>query len=148
MEGIILWLPLIWLVLAIIFGIAEAATFNFVAIWFALGAVAAIIPASFHLPVAVQLSVFILVSVIALVFSRPFVQKFMKPRFVRTNADSLIGRIGIVIKEINNMEGQGRVSIAGMDWAATSEDSDIIPLGEKVLIKRIEGVKLVVEKLL
>lgn len=145
---VLVWMPLVWLVLAVVFGITEGVTFDFVAIWFAVGAVAAIIPASFHLPVMVQIAVFLLVSVIALIFTRPFVKKWMKVRPVPTNADSLIGRVGVTIREIGGEELHGRVSVAGMDWAAISDDDTVIDAGEKVLIKRIEGVKLIVEKLI
>ena len=148
MGDILTWMPLVWLALAVVFGIAEGATFNFVAIWFAIGAVSAIIPASLHMPVLLQLAVFILVSLITLIFTRPFAQKFIKTKRVHTNADSLIGRVGVVIVEIDADGDCGRVSVGGLDWAALSDDGEPIGLAEKVLIKRIEGVKLIVEKLI
>ncbi len=67
---------------------------------------------------------------------------------VHTNADSLVGQVGIVIDGIDNVKGRGRVLIGGLDWAAVAEDGQGIEVNEQVLIKRIEGVKLIVEKII
>ncbi len=142
------WMAIVWLGTAVLMGLVEAATFNFVAIWFAVGAVAAIIPASFRLPLPVQLAIFTLVSVLSLIFTRPFVHSFIKTKRTRTNADSLVGRIGVVLVPLTGEDAVGRVTVGGQDWAAVSEDGQPIDEGEKVLIKDIVGVRLVVEKLI
>ena len=142
------WLPMFWLILAIVLGVIEAATVQLVAIWVALGALAAIIPAMLNASLWVQFVVFVLVSAVALIATRPLVKNVLKLKRTRTNADSVIGKIGVVIVQIDNFSSQGRVSVGGLDWSARSEDGEIIEVDEKVLIKSIDGVKLIVERLL
>lgn len=142
------WLPMFWLILAIVLGVIEAATVQLVAIWVALGALAAIIPAMLNAPLWVQFVVFVLVSAVAIVSTRPLVKNVLKLKRTRTNADSVIGKIGVVIVRIDNFNSQGRVSVGGLDWSARSEDGEIIEVDDKVLIKSIDGVKLIVERLL
>ena len=136
-----------WLVLAIALGILEVATFSLVSIWFALGAVVAIIPAALGASLGVQCLVFVSVAVLTLIFTRPFLQKVMKVRRVKTNADSIIGMIGVVVEPIDNAASKGRVHINGLNWSARSEDGEQIDVGEQVLIKAIQGVKVIVERI-
>ena len=139
------WFSLFWLVLAIVLGVFEAVTAQMVAVWFALGALAAIVPSILGGSMWMQFTVFVVVSFLALVASRPFVKKLrVKP--VHTNADSLVGRVGVVVSEcVDPSKGIGRVAISGQDWAAVTEDGSVIPKDEHVLIKGITGVKLIVE---
>ena len=140
------WVSVFWLVLAVVLGVIEAVTFQMVAIWFALGALAAIIPGLLGFNVWVQFSVFLLVSVAALVATRPFVNKILKFRQVHTNADSLIGQVGVVFAD--SVDGEitsARVMVSGQDWAACTEDGMALHKGDRVLVKAIEGVKLIVE---
>lgn len=148
LELMLQWMPLFWLIVAVMLALAEASTAQFVAIWFAAGAVAAIIPAALRLSLMVQVVVFVLVSTLALVLTRNFVKKVLKVKPVATNADSMVGRIGVVTENINNLDGQGRVMLAGLSWAARSEDDTIIEKDERVLVKSIEGVKVIVEKII
>ncbi len=139
------WFAVFWLVLAIILGVFEAVTVQLVAVWFALGSLAAIVPSLMGGSVWMQFGIFVLVSFLALAATRPFVQK-MREKPVHTNADSLIGQVGIVMSEcIDPSKGMGRVSISGQDWAACTEDGSIILKDEHVLVKGIVGVKLIVE---
>ena len=139
------WFAVFWLVLAIILGVFEAVTVQLVAVWFALGSLAAIVPSLMGGSVWMQFVIFVLFSFLALAATRPFVQK-MREKPVHTNADSLIGQVGIVMSEcIDPSKGMGRVSISGQDWAACTEDGSIILKDEHVLVKGIVGVKLIVE---
>ena len=140
-------LPYLWIGLAILLGVAEAVTIQLVAVWFAVGALAAVIPAALGASVTVQFGVFVAVSAVALILTRPLVKKVLTPRRERTNADRLIGTIGVVIEEIDNFRSKGRVTLSGLDWAARSEDGEIIPPGAEVLVNRIEGVTLIVERI-
>ena len=139
------WFAVFWLVLAIVLGVFEAVTVQLVAVWFALGSLAAIVPSLMGGSVWVQFAVFVFVSLLALAATRPFVQT-LKSRHVHTNADSLIGQIGIVVSDcIDPSRGLGRVAIAGQDWAAITEDGSMVQKDEHVLVKGITGVKLIVE---
>ena len=142
------WSPLIWLLVAIIMVVVEAASVQLMAIWFAVGAVVTMVPALLGASLWTQFWVFLAVSVLALVGTRPFVKIVLKMNQVRTNADSMVGRVGVVTEEIGEAGGVGRLDLAGQLWTAVSEDGGPISVGEKVLIKSIEGVKVVVERIL
>lgn len=147
-EMLVQWLPMVWLLVAVIFGVVEAATVQLMSIWFALGAVAAMVSALLGASVWVQFGIFLAVSMLVLAFTRPLVKKVLKVGRVHTNADSLVGRIAAVTVEIAGPGEVGRVLVDGQDWAAVSEEGIPIAPGERVLVKGIEGVKLVVEPIL
>lgn len=136
---------IIWAVAIIVFGIAEAATAQLVSIWFLIGAVAGLISAFCGANFYVQLIVFIAVSVLALVITRPLVKKYIKPKKEHTNADRVLTQDGIVVEEINNTLGKGQVKVDGKLWTARSENGDIIPEGSIVKTEKISGVKLIVK---
>lgn len=138
-------MPFVWLIIAVVLGIIEAATVSLVSVWFAVGALAAIIPAYFGAPLWGQILVFLAVSAISFAFTRRFFKDVVKVKKQPTNVDSLIGTDGIVTAEINNLEGGGKVYISGLTWSAKSDDGFIISDGEVVTVKRIEGVTLIVE---
>lgn len=104
-----------WAVLFVVFAILEAVTTQLVSIWFALGSLGAFIAAVFGAPAAAQIMIFIILSVILLLLTRPLAKKLMNKTIIPTNADSLIGQIGQVIESIDNFQSQGRVAIDGLD---------------------------------
>ena len=138
-------MPFVWLVVAVILGVIEAVTVSLISVWFAIGALAAIIPAYFGVPVWGQILVFLAVSAVAFAFTKRFFKDVVKVKKQPTNSDSLIGNDGIVTTEINNLEGSGKVFISGLTWSARSEDGNNIPEGAVVTVFRIEGVTLVVK---
>ena len=138
-------MPFVWLVVAVILGVIEAVTVSLISVWFAIGALAAIIPAYFGVPVWGQILVFLAVSAVAFAFTKRFFKDVVKVKKQPTNSDSLIGSDGIVTIEINNLEGSGKVFISGLTWSARSEDGNNIPEGAVVTVFRIEGVTLVVK---
>lgn len=135
----------VWIVIAVVLGIIEAATVSLVSVWFAIGALAAIIPAFFDAPIWVQILVFLAVSAISFTFTRRFFKEVIKVKKQPTNADGLIGQDGIVTTEINNLEGSGKVYISGLTWSAKSSDGEIIPEGAVITAEKIEGVTLIVK---
>jgi membrane protein implicated in regulation of membrane protease activity len=137
------WL-VIWLVAVVVFAVVEIATFQLVAIWFSMGAVGSMIAFSLGAPFWVQLLVFGVVSLILLVLTRPLVKRFIKVNHVRTNVDRLIGRTAVVTQSICNLESRGAATISGITWSARSDDGSDIKAGDKVIIKEIEGSKLIV----
>ena len=94
---------------------------------------------------AVLSAVFAGVTALALLISRPMVKKVMHFQKVDTNAGRYIGKTGIVTARIDNTEGIGQVTVLGSVWTARSADGSVLPEGENVVIKAIEGVKLIVE---
>ncbi len=134
-----------WIVLLILLIVVEAVTAQMVTIWFAAGAAAAIVAELLNAQVWLQWVVFIAVSAVALVATRPLVRKLTKTRVQPTNADRCIGQIAVVSEDIDNIAGKGQVNLNGTIWTARSSDGSVIGKGEKVTVEKIEGVKLIVK---
>lgn len=136
----------VWLGLLVVLLLVELATMGLTTIWFAGGALAAFAVSMFTEAVSLQVLVFLAVSSILLIFTRPFAVKFVNKNRVKTNADSLIGKIGIVTAEIDNLESRGEVQVSGQIWSARSkEGKEKLEKGTQVKILDISGVKLIVE---
>ncbi len=138
--------PHIWIALAVIFALIEAFTLGLTTIWFAAGALIAMAAALIGLSIAWQIFVFLISSLFIIYFTRPFAIKYLKIGKEKTNYQSLIGNIGLVIEEIRPFE-TGVVKVSGQVWTAKSPDKKIINRKEKIRVMAIEGVKLIVEKL-
>ncbi|MCR5150936.1 MAG: NfeD family protein [Clostridiales bacterium] len=136
----------VWIAALVIFVIAEAATAQLVTIWFAIGAAAAIVARVFGAKVGVQIAVFTVVSIVALLLTRPLAKKMTSQKAQALNADRNIGKSAVVIEKIDGVEGTGRVKLDGMEWAAKSDSGDVIEKDAVVTVKSIEGVKLIVEQ--
>lgn len=136
----------VWIGLTAVFGILEAVTAQLVSVWFVIGSVAALGTYFFGANQAVQIIVFILVSAVALVITRPLVRKFTQTKVQPTNADSYIGLEAVVTEKINNLHSEGAVRVKGVEWTARSLSGEEIAQGETVTVRSIEGVKLIVEK--
>lgn len=137
----------IWLVILVALIVIEIFTLGLTTIWFAGGALAAIVVAALGGPVWLQVLVMIIVSAVLLFFTRPVAVKYFNRDRERTNAESLVGRQAIVLSEINNLQGIGQVTVNGMEWTArTIMDGQTIEPGEVVIIRGINGVKLLVER--
>ena len=136
----------VWIAALVIFVIAEAATAQLVTIWFAIGAAAAIVARVFGAKVGVQIAVFTVVSIVALLLTRPLAKKMTSQKAQALNADRNIGKSAVVIEKIDGVEGTGRVKLDGMEGAAKSESGDVIEKDAVVTVKSIEGVKLIVEQ--
>ncbi len=137
----------IWLALIIVFAIFEAATVGLTSIWFAAGALVAMLTAALGAELWLQIVVFIVVSAALLVFVRQISQKFITPKIEATNADALIGKIGIVTEKVDNDAGIGEVKVEGKSWSARSVDGSIVEVNTKVEITKIEGVKLIIKNM-
>ena len=135
-----------WLVAFVILIGIEAATMALTTIWFAGGAVFTFFAAVLEFSVQTQLVVFLIVSFVLLLFTRPLAIRFVNREAVKTNVDGLIGRKAKVIKKIDNNEPSGAAVIDGQEWTARSADEAVtIPVGTHVVIKEVRGVKLIVE---
>ena len=136
----------LWLAAMIALLIVEGLAPGLVSIWFALGALAAMIAAMMGAPVWLQVVWFVLVSVVTLLLTRPLAKKFVNTRAVRTNADMAIGCSCVVTEDIDNVLGTGAVSVGGKIWTARMARPDRkAKKGAIVRAVRIEGVKLIVE---
>ena len=136
---------LVWLVLTVIFLIAEGLTFGLTTLWFALGSGFALLAALISLPVLVQIILFIIVSAASLLLLRPIVNGVLKVGRERTNADRVIGKTARVTETIENMQERGQVRLDGQVWTARSDSGERIERGREVIVLRISGVKLIVK---
>ncbi len=139
-------MTVIWLIIFAFLIVVEIVTLGLTTIWFAGGAILACIIAALKLPVWLQVTVFIVGSGLLLYFTRPIAVKCFNKSRTRTNVESMIGKHAVVISEIDNIQGIGQVKVAGMDWSARSFDEKPIAPGAVVIVKAVEGVKLIVEK--
>lgn len=137
-----------WLLLFIILLVIEVLTLGLTTIWFAGGALAAfVVSLILGNMLEVEVAVFIVVSVILLLFTRPWAMRYLNRRTVRTNADSLIGTTVRVTQPVDNILEKGAVQAAGKEWTARSkEDGVTFEEGELAVVSEIRGVKLILEK--
>ena len=138
------WAAILWITLLVVFLVAEAATVTVVSLWFAAGALAALLVCLLGGSMLGQTAVFVLVSAIMLTLLRPMVKKFVTPKVTPTNIDSVIGSTGLVTAAVDNVLSQGQVKIGAMEWTARSTSGDPIPAGTRIKVDRIEGVKVFV----
>ena len=138
------WGALIWLVLLVVFLLAEASTVTLISLWFAAGALTAMVVSLLQGSVWLQVSVFLAVSVLLLIALRPVLRRFVTPKLTKTNVDSVIGSTGYVTAAIDNASAQGQVKLGAMFWTARSTSGEPIAAGTLVRADRIEGVKVYV----
>lgn len=133
-----------WLALLILFSVGEAVTVGLTSVWFAVGALGALLCAWLGGNLWLQIGVFLALSGLSLAMVRPLAKKFLMPSYSATNADRVIGQEAVVTQTVDNLHGQGQVTISGQAWTARSQDDTVIPEGELVRVLRIEGVKVFV----
>lgn len=138
---------IVWLVLLLLFAGGEAATVGLTSIWFAAGALAALLAALLGGALWIQITLFLAVSLLCLAAVRPLAKRHLNNKVEHTNADRAIGQEALVTEDIDNIHGKGAVIIRGVTWTARSEDGADIPAGIMVRVLRIEGVKVFVERL-
>ena len=138
------WAAITWLVLMILFLVAEASTVALVSLWFAFGCLAALLTALFGGAVWLQMTLFLVVSAIALLMLRPLARKYLIPKLSPTNVDSVIGTEGFVTSHIDNRAASGQVKLGAMFWTARSSSGAEIPEDTLVKVDRVEGVKVFV----
>lgn len=136
----------IWLIVAVVLAVIEASTAQLVCIWFALGAICAMITAMITESVLIQVLIFIFSTAVFLALTRKFVRKLTDVKASKTNADSLIGKEFIVLEEVDNLKETGTIKASGTVWSVRNIEEGVIPSGTKVIIEKIEGVKLYVRK--
>lgn len=140
-------LGILWLIAVLVFAVLEMLTYQLVSIWFAGGAIGALAAYALGADFTVQMIVFLLLTGILLLATRPFVKKMLHGPGFKTNVDSLVGKEAMVTDAVCNIENHGEAKVNGMVWTARSLNGETIPAGEVVVVERVEGVKLMVRKL-
>lgn len=139
-------MTVVWLITMIVLLVIEGVVPGLISIWFALGALAALISALLHAPLWLQIVWFLVVSIVALALTRPLAKKYINSKTQPTNADMLIGKECVVRESIDNVLGVGAVSVDGKVWTARTENDEFrLQEGSRAVVVRIEGVKLIVK---
>ena len=137
---------IIWLIIAVIMLVIEIATTGLATLWFAVGAIVAMIMDLCGASVVSQIIVMALVSIVCfilcMIWIKPKLESLRRKNVQKTNADRLIGREGVVIVPFDSINGKGQVKVDGQIWSAKAEED--FSEGTKITVKAIEGVKLVV----
>ena len=140
-------MAVVWLIATVVFLIIEGIVPGLISIWFAAGALAALLAAMVGAPIWLQVVWFLLVSIAALAITRPLVKKYVNGRTQPTNADRIFGKECVVREAIDNVQGTGAVAVDGKVWTARmEEENERAAVGEIVVARRIEGVKVIVGK--
>ena len=134
-------LTILWLALMVVFLVTEAATVTMVSLWFAAGALTALVASLLHAPVWLQVVLFLTVSALLLAALRPMVRKHFTPKLSKTNVDAIVGSKGYVTADIDNVGATGTVKLGTMEWTARSSTGHVIPKGTLVQVDKVEGVK-------
>ena len=134
-----------WLIVFVVFAALELVSVGMTCIWFAVGALAACVTSLFTGNWIIQSIVFIIVTVLFLLFLRPLAVKYVNNKTEKTNVDSIIGRTAKVVKEIDNVNAKGMVVIDGVEWTARSKDNRVIPKETLVEVVEVSGVKVIVK---
>lgn len=137
----------VWLALAVLFAIIEAATMGLTSIWFAVGSLGAMIAALCGGALWLQIVLFLFLSAATLYLTRNFAKDFFNRGRQRTNADRIVGMEGVVTEAIDNERAVGQIRVGGQIWSARSVGEAVIPVGVKVAVREISGVKTIVEPL-
>lgn len=145
-EGIMEYVGWAWLGIVAACVIIEVLTISLTTIWFAIGALVAWFVYLTGASIEIQIVVFLVVSILCLIVTRPIAVEKLKVGKTKTNADSLIGEYVKVESTINNNSNEGTVKVRGQMWSARAVDDHIIEKGEMVVIKEIVGVKLIVKR--
>lgn len=136
----------LWAIATLLLFLAEIATVNLVTIWFAIASALSFFLAISGLSIYTQLISFVVVSIVLLVMSYPFIKDRFNRSYSKTNYDRVIGEEGLVIEEIDEIEGTGVVKVMGQTWSAKSSNKETIAKDEIVNILKVKGASLIVKK--
>lgn len=136
---------ILWIGLIIVFAAVEIGTVGLTAIWFAGGALIALLAQLIGMNLYGQIILFIVVSAVLMIFTRPWALKYLKPRLVKTNYETVVGENVCLIETVDNLKGTGTAIYQGQEWTARAyEEGKIFEAGKIVQVKEIRGVTLYV----
>lgn len=138
---------LLWLIIAGSMVLLECMTAGFLVIWFAVGALFAMVASLFIESLAIQIGIFAVVSSVLILLTKPLVKKFIQKEDEKPNVYTVIGKTALVTKDIDTDKGTGQVKVDSDTWSAKDIDNGTITMGTKVEILKVEGVKVIVKKI-
>lgn len=140
------WHIILWIVLLLFTIVLELITFDLVTIWFSVGAIGSLIAAALGASLLVQAIIFLSISIVLLIATRPIAKKFMKREIIKTNADKIVGQQAVVTKDIYSNE-IGEIKVENALWRAVGIDKETYLVGEMVNVKAISGTRAIVSKI-
>ncbi len=144
----IMTMAIIWLVALIVLVVIEIITQGLTTIWFAGGSLIALISTFCGANLFVQIALFLVTSIVLLIFTRPVAMLHFNKKVVPTNVETLPGEICVITEAIDNVGARGKAELNGMEWTARSASETVtIPEGARAKVLRVEGVKLIVEQI-
>jgi membrane protein implicated in regulation of membrane protease activity len=136
-----------WLAAMIILILIEIPTVGLTTIWFAIGALVAVVASAIGLGFAVQVVLFIVVSIVMLIFTRPWAIKYINANHAKTNYEGIIGKVVRITQDVDNISETGCAIVNGQEWTVRSNDENVkIPSGKLAKVVDIRGFKLIVEE--
>ena len=140
--------PFYWLVALAVLLVIEIITMGLTTIWFAGGALVGFVLALLGVPWLAQIAVFLVVSILLLIFTRPALERKINKDRIKTNVNSIAGKEGKVTEAIDNFNQKGTIILDGLEWTArSSKDDVIIPAGARVIVDEVKGVKVLVSQI-
>ena len=139
-------LPWFWVAITVICVVIETMTLALTTIWFGISAFVMVFLAFLPIPFAIQLFIFVVLSLILLIFTRPLVQKKLSQKKITTNYERIIGQIAVVTKKITAID-KGAIKINGMEWTAAVRENITLEKGSKCVIEEIAGVTAYVKQI-
>ncbi|WP_298840581.1 NfeD family protein [Clostridium sp.] len=139
------WTPMIfWIVLAIVALAIDITTSSFMFVWFAVGALGAIISIGLDASIIVQVIIFVAVSGVVMSIGYPIVKKTIKKTVTKTLTmeEGYIGKEFTITKDIDE---KGNIKFQGIYWTVKN-DGEPLKKGDLVRVTGIEGNKLVIAK--
>lgn len=140
-----MYITLLWLIAAVVFVAVEAATYQMLTIWFAIGSVVCALLSALGLDIAWQIVAFFVVSACCLAALRPLSLKALKNRKLKSGPDSFVDEEVLVTEDVDNTLGKGKALLNGMEWTVRSADSCVITSGTKARVEKVCGVKLIIK---
>lgn len=138
---------MVWLAVMTVLIIIEIITVGLTTIWFAGGALVAMLIATLGGGTILQVVVFLVVSLVLLIFTRPFALNYINSTRIKTNYEGIIGKVVRITEDVDNMNGTGCATVNGQEWTVRSvNDNNKIEAGKLAKVVNIKGVKLIVDK--
>ena len=138
---------MVWLAVMIVLIVIEIITVGLTTIWFAGGALVAMLVAALGGGTILQAVVFLVVSLVLLIFTRPFALNYINSTRIKTNYEGIIGKVVRITEDVDNMNGTGCATVNGQEWTVRSvNDNNKIEAGKLAKVVNIKGVKLIVDK--
>lgn len=138
---------IIWLALIVVLLIVEMVTVGLTTIWFAAGAIVALLLCALGAAPILQVLAFLICSIALLIFTRPLALKHLNAKREKTNYEGLAGKIVRITEAVNNINETGKAFLSGTEWTVRTQEKGVtLESGTLAKVLGVSGVKLIVEE--